>query len=292
MPYPTFKTVEKSVKLLDAKVDNPSIVELVKREGAYVVLKGKATGETKLRVKTRGKLGSAETTTTVRFAVPNAVRLTPYCSDERAKGMAPLLVPVGQELMLTEELYYNSTPVMTDNFPEVDLGALTVSASQNPEPQRTGGLHSSRRFNLKTPATSTKTSLKVPAYGYELPVIVYDSSGVTEVHLEQDGKAYAAGWSAVRVNVRMSPGGGISCLSPMFPIDVTVGPVKVCELSMPPVEKKTTDSGNQVAELRVPQTLVIRGNTAGACTVTVSPKGSGRSATEQITIYENNAKQP
>ncbi len=61
IPFPVIGVAtskEHNVKIKEAKVDNPSIVEIIKLGQRSVTLRAKVPGETTLRVKARGKLGN------------------------------------------------------------------------------------------------------------------------------------------------------------------------------------------------------------------------------------------
>ncbi|HAR45877.1 MAG: hypothetical protein A2X56_03930 [Nitrospirae bacterium GWC2_57_13] len=285
LPIISINTIkEHNVKIIDAKVDDPSIVEIIGRDGGVVTLRGKVPGETTLRVKARGKLGTTQTASaTVGSAAPNSVRLEPMCDDYRAQARTPLLVATNRELDIIERLYSDKTPLLADSFPEVAFGALI------PVPRKSGGETWKSEFlgayglNVKTPATTTTTSLKVPAYGYELPVQVYEPSAVSEIRLLTPEKM-CQNCAPAEAQVEILVGGEIPCLRPLIPLDVTIGPASICRLQMSILSKGKTDSGNDIYELPFPQSFKIVGSNIGTCSVTVETRGTGKSARKQIQV--------
>jgi hypothetical protein len=275
---------EHDVKIIDAKVDNPSIVEIIGRDGGVVTLRGKVPGETTLRVKARGKLGTTQTASvTVGSAAPNSVRLEPVCDDYRAKERTPVQVATNRELGIMERLYSDKTPLLADSFPEVGFGALIPVPRKGGQETWKSEFLGAYGLNVKTPATTTTTSLKVPAYGYELPVQVYEPSAISEIRVYAPEKM-CKNCGPAEAKVEILVGGEIPCLKPFIPLDVTIGPASICRLQMSNLSKRKTDSGNDVYELPFPQSLMIVGSDIGTCAVTVEARGTGKSASKQIQV--------
>jgi hypothetical protein len=275
-------TVREQAKLIDAQVDNPSIVEIIGRKGGVVTLRGKVPGETTLRVKARGKLGKTASTT-VSTAVPKGVRMYPTCDDSRAKAVTPVQVPTNRELDLTGEQYSDKTLILARSFPEVDFGALIPATRKNGKATGRPDFLGAFGISVKTPATATKTSLKVPAYGYELPVHVYEPSAISEIRIGPLERICKSCERSAKIELLV--GGEVPCKNPIIPLDVTIGPVTVCSLRNE-VSKRKTDSGNMVYELPSPQNLVLVESAVGTCAVTVEAKGIGKSASIQIKVQE------
>lgn len=278
-----YDSKQAQVKLTDAKVDDPSLFDIVAREGSVITLQGKGTGETRLRVKSRGKLGNhLHGDVPVRTAVPNRVELIATCDDEKAKGRIPLQVAVNRDLHLVEELYSDKTPLSTTTFPEVDTGAMIPVEIRNGEPWRTAYLRTGHAIRVKTPAAATKTSLKVPAYSYELPVNIYEPSAISGIVLNaRKTTCTECGRQPITIDILVN--GEIPCHKPSLSLEVTVGPAEVCH-RWEDVSKTKAAAANNTYQIPNPEPLYIVGSDPGICTVTVEAKGAGKSSSTEITV--------
>jgi hypothetical protein len=246
------------------------------------MLRGKVPGETTLRVKTRSKLGITQTATaTVKSAAPKEVRLNLTCSDGWSKTQTPVQVPVNRELDLTAELYSDKTRIIVKGFPEVDLGALIPVERKNGRKTTRDEFLATYRISIKAPASATKTSLKIPAYGYELPFQVYEPSAISEIRISAPEKMCVNCGRSVKLDLLV--GGAVPCLKAIVPVDVTIGPATVCSLSND-VHKRKTDSGNTVYEMPYAQNLTLVESGNGTCVVTVEARSIGKSASRQFEI--------
>jgi len=249
------------------------------------MLRGKVPGETTLRVKTRSKLGITQTATaTVKSAVPKEVRLNLTCGDGWSKTQTPVQVPVNRELDLTAELYSDKTLktlIIVKGFPEVDLGALIPVERKDGRKTTKDEFIATYRTSIKAPASATRTSVKIPAYGYELPIQVYEPSAISEIRIGAPEKMCVNCGRSVKLDLLV--GGVVPCLEAAIPVDVTIGPATVCSLKND-VHQRKTDSGNTVYEMAYAQNLTLVESGNGTCVVTVEAKSIGKSARRQFEI--------
>jgi hypothetical protein len=275
---------DREFKTVDAKVDDPSIVEIVGREGNVITLRGKVPGFTTLRVKARTKLGIIQTAhASVGSVVPSGVQLTTKCDDYRAEGQKPVLAAINGELTLAEELYSDKIPVLSNSFPPISFGALIPVPSKDGQETGKSDYVGGYFVRVKAPATAMTTSLKVPAFGYELPVQVYEPSAVSDIRVILPKKSCLTcppGYIEMEVLV----GGRVPCVKPVIPVEVTIGPTSVCGVASGGFGNRTMNGDHEVYELPVFKPLKISWGGAGTCVVNVEAKGIAKSATAQVVV--------
>jgi hypothetical protein len=192
-----------------------------------------------------------------------------------------VLVPVNRELTFTEELYSEKTRVMVKSFPEIDFGALIPVARKDGRKATGTEFLDAYGLSVRTPATATRTSLKIPSYGYELPVQVYEPSAISEIRINAPEMICKNCGRMARIDLLV--GGAVPCLAALIPVEVTIGPTAVCSLKNE-VSKRKTDSGALVYEMPFPQNLILVESAAGTCAITVEARGIGKSARAQIEV--------
>lgn len=291
IPFPVIGVAtskEYNVKITEAKVDNPSIVEIIKLGRRSVTLRAKVPGETTLRVKARGKLGNTQTATaTVGSVAPNAVRLEPNCRDYKTKKLTPVRIPVNEKLYFFERLYSDKTPLLAYSYPEVDFGALISLPRKGGKEMWKAEYLGIYGVEVKAPATATMTSLKIPAYGYELPVQVYELSDVSALRIlaPESVKKRCKRCRPFGARVEYLVGGQMPCVRPRIPLTVTIGPTSVCDLQMPDIKRGKVVSDHTVYEVpRYLRRLKITGYGVGTCVVSGEAKGIGKSTSVQIDV--------
>lgn len=276
---------DRSFKTVEARVDDPSIVEIVGREGNVITLRGKVPGFTTLHVKARTKLGIVQKAhTAVGSVAPDGAHLEPKCDDYRAEGQKPVLAAINGELFLFEELYSDKKPILSDSFPPVEFGAfIPVPRKDGPETWKSEYL-GKYGVRVKAPATAMMTSLKVPAFGYELPVQVYEPSAVSDIRVILPKTKSCQTCAPDYIQMEVLVGGRIPCVKPIIPVDVTIGPASVCRIDSTAGNRKM-NGDNEVYELASIRPLkFVWGRSAGTCVVTVEAKGIGKSATAQVLV--------
>lgn len=279
------KYEDRGFKTVKVKVDDPSLVEIVGRQGNVITLRGKAPGSTTLHVKARTKLGiTQKAKTAVGSVVPDGVQLEPKC-DGRAEKQRPLLAAAGREINIVEELHFGKKPILSDNFPPVEFGAFTpVPRKDGKDMWKSENLLGSNFLTIKAPATAMMTSLKVPAYGYELPVKVYEPSAVSGVRLSAPEKMTARSRQLQFAKIEILVGGKVPCIRPSIPLDLTIGPASVCSLHSSYKGTKTA-SDDMVYEIPSHhQSVQLSPLASGTCTLKVEVRGAGKSATARVII--------
>ena len=294
LPVLEFGRVLEKVKLIDVKVDDPSVVEIIGQKGAVITLRGKVPGATTLRVKTRGTLGMTETEhTTVGSATPSSVRLEPECHNPKGNGQTPLLVGAGGELGYSEQLYFDGILLVSNNFPDVETGPLTPVApsadkGRSPTP---GDLLDTKYLRVKAPAEAITTSLKVPAFKSELPVRVYTAAAVSSLRIEAPNWLEAQ-TRAVYLPVEYLVGDQVPCIKPALPVVVTIGPSSVCDLERIENAMKKTNDDYRIAEMPFVNAVGMRTFGEGTCNVTLEAKAIGKSARVQIAVKKIEGYRP
>lgn len=261
-----------AVAIEQASADDPRVLKVESWDRTTVLLRGLATGEATLRVK--GSVGRQKESASlvIRTAVPTSVRLEPRC------GSGGRAVWSGQPLLLEETLFAGSTLLMSDRYPEVDLGAFTAPPSLAEGFKASGGpgaLIGPIRFEVTAPARPGPAVLRIPEFGYELPVEVFDAAAVREVRLEGDRKAQESGKTSLAL--RFVADHQVPCGRPAVPVEITVGPYEYCELEDAASFSRLPDRRNGYAifeSLVQPQALSIRTRRGGGdCEISAMVKG-------------------
>lgn len=279
-------------KVIEAKIDNPGIVQIVGWKKGTVTLIGKNPGVTMLHVKARGEWNKVQKLDVpVGTLAPDKVRLKASCDDGLLLERASVKVPVGREMSLQEELYFGDTKLVTDRFPPIEVGALaripdpvvTKDGKRQPDPMET-----SKTVRVKAPATGTKTVLKIQEHGIELPVHVYEISEIGGLRIKASEKMRDNG--ATDVKFEFVVNGDSACIG--LPLEVTIGPSSVCRLhsDLRNLSAKKWDAGYGVYELNYnPRGLKLApGGTPGICTVTATAPGTGKTASANIVVEKGN----
>ena len=276
---------DRSFKTVDATVDDPSLVEIVGRDGNVITLRGKVPGFTTLRVKARTKLGIIQTAhASVGSVAPSGVQLGTKCDDYRAEGQKPVLAAINGELSIVEELYSDKTLVLSNSFPPIEFGALIPVPRKDGQEAGKSKYLGSYSVSVKAPAKATTTSLKVPAYGYELPVQVYEPSAVSELRVILPAKKSCQTCPPDYIKMEVLVGGRVPCVKPVIPVAVTVGPTSVCRVASGEANNGKMSGDNEVYELPSLRGLKIFWGAAGTCVVSVEAKSIGKSATAQVVV--------
>ncbi len=196
-------------------------------------------------------------------------------------------VPVNEKLFFFERLYSDKTPLLADSYPEVDFGALIFLPLKGGKEMWKAEYLGIYGVEVKAPATATTTSLKIPAYGYELPVQVYELSDVSALRIlaPESVKKTCKKCRPFEAKVDYLVGGRLPCVRPSIPLNVTIGPTSVCDLNMKSIKRGKASSDHAVYEVPFYHvSLKISRYGVGTCVVNVEAKGTGKSTSVQIDV--------
>lgn len=280
-----------AVKIERAAVDDPQLFKVETWNNSAVLVRGLASGETKLRVTGRVGLQKEDASISIRTAEPTGASLQPMCSGKTGNSAeGPVLVGVGQVLPLEERLLSGATVLMSNRYPEVDFGAFTPVepiGGKLKTSGKDGELVGPVQMEATAPETPGPAAIKIPEYGFTLPIQVFEASAINGIIINELPATSTEGGKAT-VRIQFLINNHVPCKSPMVPVEITVGPSYYCSL-------ENKDSFRRIAQtvtnyitfegVIAPQLLVINTVHAGKpCEVTARIKGIGKAAHAKFEI--------
>jgi hypothetical protein len=275
-----------AVVIEHAAVDAPRLFQVESWGNSAVLVRGLAPGETTLHV--TGRVGKQKQGASIgiRTAAPTSASLVQICGSSAWAGG---LVGVGEVLVLEERLLNGATVLMSDRYPEVDFGTFTPAPNigQKLKPSgKAGELIGPVHLEARAPAKPGPATLRIPEFGFALPLRVFDASEVNGVQILDPGRIREGGKTSV--SIRFLVDGILTCTTPAVPVEITIGPASVCVLANETLFRRLPDTrpNYRIYEAVIaPQALAINANHAGSdCEVTATVKGSGKMAAAKFAI--------